>query len=428
MKQLLFLLLFPCLAMAQYPANGNQKISLGEQTTADGLVYRGRLADTANLLTNKLDTSVYIVLDTGTRAMWYYRASTTPKWTRLVDSLNNMQGQLSLTTKVTGTLPVANGGTNTSTLTANKVMVGNGTSGVLTPTNLHWDNSNSRLGIGTASPGRTLDVNGNLAFKTSLSGEMSGTGGLIAFTQADNNAYWINITNNNNTGRFICGVEGAAGATFTGSSANSAFFGSNAGDLHIISDGAIRQTIKSTGDVGIGTASPSEKLHVVGDGLFTGNIGIGSATPTASGAGITFPATQSASTNVNTLDDYEEGTWTTTFGSQGNLTGTPVLTNGIYRKIGQLVFLEGKITGLSITSTDTQTYIQFSIPIAMNSNSTNQVGNAYTYISTTDISGVITDWTSGDKTNLGIFIPKTLVTSTGSLAQILFSISYISEN
>ena len=118
MKQLLFLLLLPCLALAQYTGNAGQKITLGEQTSADGLVWRGRLADTANLLTNKLDTSVYIVLDTGTRAMWYYRASTTPKWTRLVDSLNNMQGQLSLTTKVTGTLPVANGGTGQTTTTA----------------------------------------------------------------------------------------------------------------------------------------------------------------------------------------------------------------------------------------------------------------------------------------------------------------------
>jgi hypothetical protein len=38
-----------------------------------------------------------------------------------------------------------------------------------------------------------------------------------------------------------------------------------------------------------------------------GNIGLGGATPTTSGTGITFPATASASTNANTLDDYEEG-------------------------------------------------------------------------------------------------------------------------
>jgi hypothetical protein len=37
-------------------------------------------------------------------------------------------------------------------------------------------------------------------------------------------------------------------------------------------------------------------------------IGVGAATPSASGAGITFPATQSASTDANTLDDYQEYT------------------------------------------------------------------------------------------------------------------------
>ena len=39
-------------------------------------------------------------------------------------------------------------------------------------------------------------------------------------------------------------------------------------------------------------------------------IGVGGTTPSASGAGISFPATQSTSTDANTLDDYEEGTWT----------------------------------------------------------------------------------------------------------------------
>ena len=115
MKQLLFLLLFPCLALAQYQGNGNQKITLGEQTSADGLVWRGRTSDTSNLMTNKLDTSAYLVLDTITEAIWLYRASTTPKWNRVVDSLNNLQGQLSLTTKVTDVLPVVNGGTGSTT-------------------------------------------------------------------------------------------------------------------------------------------------------------------------------------------------------------------------------------------------------------------------------------------------------------------------
>jgi hypothetical protein len=41
-----------------------------------------------------------------------------------------------------------------------------------------------------------------------------------------------------------------------------------------------------------------------------GTISVGNATPSTSGAGITFPATQSASSDANTLDDYEEGTFT----------------------------------------------------------------------------------------------------------------------
>ena len=41
-------------------------------------------------------------------------------------------------------------------------MVGNGTSGVLTPTNLTWDNTNSRLGIGVANPLSSIHTNGIL--------------------------------------------------------------------------------------------------------------------------------------------------------------------------------------------------------------------------------------------------------------------------
>jgi hypothetical protein len=64
-------------------------------------------------------------------------------------------------------------------------------------------------------------------------------------------------------------------------------------------------------------------------------IGVGNATPSASGAGITFPATQSASTDANTLDDYEEGTWTPTLANQGTMTFTIRL--GSYTKVGNLV-------------------------------------------------------------------------------------------
>jgi len=71
----------------------------------------------------------------------------------------------------------------------------------------------------------------------------------------------------------------------------------------------------------------------------TGNIGIGGATPTISGTGITFPATESASTNANTLDDYEEGTFTPGFtGSTTAPSGVNYFSrNGYYIKIGRQV-------------------------------------------------------------------------------------------
>jgi len=69
-------------------------------------------------------------------------------------------------------------------------------------------------------------------------------------------------------------------------------------------------------------------------------IGVGGATPSTSGSGITFPATQSASSNANTLDDYEEGTWTP---NVIDGTNTYALRNGSYVKIGRVVYIQGFI-------------------------------------------------------------------------------------
>ncbi len=144
MKQFLSLSLFliPCLTFAQYPSNGNQKITLGEQTTADGLIYRGLAADTTRK--PSIDTMAYIILDTATNIQWQYKKATSNAWLRIGGSISS---------GLTGTLPVANGGTNATTLTANKLMVGNGASGVLTPAELHWDNTNGKIGFGIAPEG-----------------------------------------------------------------------------------------------------------------------------------------------------------------------------------------------------------------------------------------------------------------------------------
>ena len=59
-----------------------------------------------------------------------------------------------------------------------------------------------------------------------------------------------------------------------------------------------------------------------------------------SGTGIAFPATQVASSDANTLDDYEEGTWTPSFaGQSGSLTA--YTSGGYYVKIGSVVTIYG---------------------------------------------------------------------------------------
>jgi hypothetical protein len=72
------------------------------------------------------------------------------------------------------------------------------------------------------------------------------------------------------------------------------------------------------------------------------------ASPVA-GTGITFPASQSASSDANTLDDYEEGAWTPTDGSGAGLTFLSG-TSGRYTKIGRCVFVDCEVAYPSTAS------------------------------------------------------------------------------
>jgi hypothetical protein len=55
--------------------------------------------------------------------------------------------------------------------------------------------------------------------------------------------------------------------------------------------------------------------------------------------GITFPATQVASAGANTLDDYEEGSWTPVLSDGTNNATMSVFNGGRYTKIGNVVYL-----------------------------------------------------------------------------------------
>jgi hypothetical protein len=90
-----------------------------------------------------------------------------------------------------------------------------------------------------------------------------------------------------------------------------------------------------------GSFAGASNLTFATNGPVVTSLGVGSTTPSASGAGIAFPATQSASTDANTLDDYEEGTWTpsTNLAYQSSPTLTYTTQTGTYTKIGRMVTL-----------------------------------------------------------------------------------------
>jgi hypothetical protein len=149
------------------------------------------------------------------------------------------------------------------------------------------------------------------------------------------------------------------------------------------------------------------------DIALSGNIGLGGATPTTSGTGITFPATASASTNANTLDDYEEGTWTPEYGGS---TTNPTVTsysirNGTYTKTGNVVSLTGhmRTSGLSGGSGDVQI---IGLPFAASSASSYvATGSVYQFSTVTNFATVLR-FDSGNS-KIDVYFGSSTVQPTG---------------
>jgi hypothetical protein len=128
------------------------------------------------------------------------------------------------------------------------------------------------------------------------------------------------------------------------------------GDLNIQSGGSTVVAVTSAGVAVTGTLSASGASTFTGVGKFATTIGVGNATPSASGSGITFPATQSASSDANTLDDYEEGTFTPV---QSGTSIVYAAQGGQYIKIGNQVFFQITISTTSGSPTASITGLPF---------------------------------------------------------------------
>jgi hypothetical protein len=162
--------------------------------------------------------------------------------------------------------------------------------------------------------------------------------------QVNPTTFAIRNTNSGGASRIVLGNDGGAarlsigytGSTSTGypSGASAGYIGTEASEpLGFQTNGIERMRIASSGE------------------LLTG----GKTTVTANGgdvqvsSGISFPATQVAKSDPNTLDDYEEGTWTPVVAdaATGGNTGTIAsIQQAWYRKVGSLVTVSCSFTGI----------------------------------------------------------------------------------
>ena len=223
----------------------------GSYTAGNGLVQSGNafhFAQSSNYTTGQIpyasgSTTIGFKAVTGTGDVVLATSPTlvTPALgTPTSGTLTNCTG-LPLTTGVTGTLPVANGGTGAATFTAGRVLFG-GTSAINTSANLFWDNTNSRLGIGTATPNTNLTIGNDatasatvkLGFSTSLTERGS--------------------------------ISMAAG---TGEMRISAGYSGYGGFTTFYTDGTLRATLDASGNLGVGAATPAAKLDVATTTGFT---------------------------------------------------------------------------------------------------------------------------------------------------------------
>jgi len=241
------------------------------------------------------------------------------------NTFNNKQPAGTYVTSVTGTAPVVSSGGTTPAISMAAATTS--VNGYLT--NTDWNTFNNKQAA-LVSGTNIKTVNG-----TTLLG--SGDLGTIAVAYGGTGASSASITSFNNITGYT--ASGATGTTSTNI---------------VFSTSPTLTTPKATT-----------------------TIGVGNATPSASGSGITFPATVSDSSNANTLDDYEEGTWTPTW--TGLVTSGSVSKNiGYYVKVGRVVYYAVFLQyTTSFTTTQGTTYhtLPFT-PAYSSSNTAANVSNA----------------------------------------------------
>jgi hypothetical protein len=157
----------------------------------------------------------------------------------------------------------------------------------------------------------------------------------------------------------------------------------------------------------------------------TGNLVLKGGNVNATGVGVSFPATQVASTDANCLDDYEEGTWTPVItGSGTNPTVSYTNQRGRYTKTGRSVSVICQISTGSLSGGSGDLRIS-GLPFA--SGFPTWAGGAMAYASTTSITAPISVMIATGDTYCSFWNPSFAVLTLGTISGLdwYFSATYI---
>jgi len=169
--------------------------------------------------------------------------------------------------------------------------------------------NNGNVGIGTTSPGALLEVKG-AGVGIKLNTGTATAGG------------WVAVYNSDNTAQTYLGVEdGTGGYIVGGTLAKSTIVGSGSNTaMHLVTNGTVRATILSGGNVGIGSIAPSGILSVTPTQYSTGTAS--QALTTVTGVGTTFTSAMVGSQFV-----FANGTTAGTITAFGSITSLTVSTS-----------------------------------------------------------------------------------------------------